>query len=390
MQHSDDNIPDIPGRPLDKEFAQILKREVGTLLSCAQPVSFSLEHIQELKEENYFVCEKSDGVRCLMLSRFNPAVKRPEIFLVSLQIDRKNEYRFLPNIYLPSPNPHAPNGFHHLTLIDGELVNDREPDGKTILRYLAFDLLSIDGRSMINKPFTSRQGHLRVNVVDQFVAWNRRKGFVPPLEIQAKVMELSYGMIHILKDQVPRLKHRSDGLIFTSVQAFYVPGTCNTMLKWKPPNENSVDFKLKIEGQGPTQLPRFCLAIWKGGDQYEIVDEMGVTPSEWRQFKSMFGPKVEARLQDRIVEVTYDVNHCPPHTWRFMRFRDDKPHANHISVLEKIRKSIVDNIDMKMLEQECPDVRLRWKEREARSKLQAVDARPVVTHPTQAASAPAP
>ncbi|KAJ9086456.1 Dcp1p-Dcp2p decapping enzyme complex alpha subunit [Entomophthora muscae] len=327
-----------------------------------------------------------------MLSRFNPACKRPETFL----IDRKNEYRLLPDIYLPSPLPESPNGFHHLTLIDGELVNDRERNGKTVLRFLAFDLLSIDGRSMINKPFTSRQGHLRTNVVEPFKAWYKKKNTIPSLEILAKVMELSYGMIHILKEQVPHLKHKSDGLIFTSVQGVYVTGTCNTMLKWKPPNENSVDFKLKIEGQGASQVPRFRLAIWKGGDNYEIVDEMGVTASEWRQFKSMYGPKVESRLQDRIVEVSWDADHCPPHSWRFMRFRDDKLHGNHVSVLEKIRKSIADNIGIEMLEQECPDIRSCWKQREAKAKMQAQAASSKSTiaqpnsHTNQTASAPAP
>lgn len=364
-----DAIPEVPGRPLNKAFATILKRQVAELFSInpekfpgAQPVSFTLEHIQELKEENYFVCEKSDGMRVLMFARFNEATGTPETFL----IDRKNDYRYLQEIHLPSPNANASTkGFHHLTIIDGELVFDREKDGSKVLRYLAFDLLCIDGRVMINRPFTSRQGHLRTNVVTPFLEYVKKNKIATPLDIQAKTMGRSYGMIHILKEEVPTLKHRSDGLIFTSVDAKYDLGTCIKMLKWKPPHENSVDFKLQIEGRGPTQPPIFHLGIWKGGDNYTTVDKMGVTSSEWRQWKSMFSPKPESRLDGRIVEVSYDPKHCPPHKWRFMRFRDDKLHANHVSVLEKIKKSIADNIDIKMLEQECPDIRQNWKDREA-------------------------
>jgi hypothetical protein len=41
-----------------------------------------------------------------------------------------------------------------------------------------------------------------------------------------------------------KLEHENDGLIFTVDECPYYPGTCFEILKWKPQEKNSVDFKL--------------------------------------------------------------------------------------------------------------------------------------------------
>ncbi len=48
------------------------------------------------------------------------------------------------------------------------------------------------------------------------------------------------------------------------------------------------------------------------------------------------------QYDDRIVEVHWDpaVGH-----WRFMRFRDDKPHGNHQSTVEGVIASIIDGVE---------------------------------------------
>lgn len=52
--------------------------------------------------------------------------------------------------------------------------------------------------------------------------------------------------------------------------------------------------------------------------------------------------KSKEQIDDRIVEV-----HWSPReeVWRMMRFRDDKPHGNHISVVENTISSISDVVD---------------------------------------------
>ena len=67
-------------------------------------------------------------------------------------------------------------------------------------------------------------------------------------------------------------------------------------LKWKPPSENSIDFKLVLRFP-PTKYdltkpdfhakPLFLLHVWCGGEgenaKYEDYDDMYVTDDEWEE-----------------------------------------------------------------------------------------------------------
>lgn len=41
------------------------------------------------------------------------------------------------------------------------------------------------------------------------------------------------------------LRHENDGIIFTVDACPYYPGTCEEIVKWKPPVLNTIDFRIK-------------------------------------------------------------------------------------------------------------------------------------------------
>jgi mRNA guanylyltransferase len=124
-------------------------------------------------------------------------------------------------------------------------------------------------------------------------------------------------------------------------------------IKWKPANENSVDFKVRLQYQHSTTIPgaidatkkpRIDLLVWQGGTDYSYFTELGITDQEWF---STFG-KNARKFDNRIIECNYDPDLQEKYQlaspWRFMRFRDDKPDGNHQSVVTNVMKSIADGV----------------------------------------------
>jgi len=64
------------------------------------------------------------------------------------------------------------------------------------------------------------------------------------------------------------------------------------------------------------------------------------------------------QYDDRVVEVHWDK---PAECWRMIRFRDDKPHGNHKSVVQKIIESIRDGVEKEALLDKSMPIRNAWK-----------------------------
>ncbi len=127
------------------------------------------------------------------------------------------------------------------------MVIDLE-DGCRIPRFLIFDLLCIDGCSIVEKPFTSRLGRLNEFIIKPYQQRMKLAKSFPssspsPFRVELKKLERSYALNRVL-DSIESLKHANDGLLFTSAVAGYRIGTCDKMLKWKPPELNSIDFRV--------------------------------------------------------------------------------------------------------------------------------------------------
>lgn len=368
--------PDLPGIAAEGELLNALQREVATLLGRdslkfpgAQPVSFSARHLLELQKDDYYVCEKSDGIRCLMyLTNDGP---QEVVYL----IDRKNDYRWVQNLHFPLTD--SQQLFHIQTIVDGELVNDTQPNGQVQLKYLVFDCLVLDGNSLMHRTLDKRLAYFRDKVYNPYAALYKKYPaeiqFLPFI-VEFKAMELGYGIEMMFKDILPNLPHGNDGLIFTCRNSPYKFGTDPHILKWKTESENSIDFLMTFtwrtidpdsddERDGITSpypdyaaMPTFNLQVLHDGQRYEPYAVMHAEPHEWEAMKARQEP-----LDDRIVECYQD----RASRWRFMRFRDDKTDANHISTVLSVIESIEDKISEKDLIATAKRIRDSWKSREA-------------------------
>jgi mRNA guanylyltransferase len=293
-------------------------------------------------------------------------------------IDRKNDYWYVPKDGLHFPIPRDMQAFHINSLIDGELVMNKKPNGGYQPTYLVFDCMVLDGHSLMSRPLDKRIAYFQDKVFKPYRELLRE---YPEEEkelhflVELKKMEFSYSVEHVFANVLPKLPHGNDGLIFTCVGTEYKPGTDPHILKWKPENENSIDFRLCLDfpliqpdevdmAEGISEpyldydaIPVCNLHVYAGdGREDPWYSTMFIDPDQWESLKSLQQP-----LDDRIVECYMD----DKKRWRYMRFRDDKTTANHTSTVESVIESITDRVTEKDLKIAAQDWKTEWKRRAA-------------------------
>jgi len=299
---------------------------------------------------SYYVCEKSDGIRYLLYSTQDRDGNEAHFL-----IDRKNNYWYIPGGNLHFPTAQDPVRFHVKTLIDGELVMDDLGGGHKEPRFLVFDCLVLDGNADLRwRPLDKRLGYFQEHIMKPYKSLFAK--FPQEMQHQAfrvdmKQMQFSYAIETMFRDVLPNLKHGNDGLVFTCRETEYRHGTDENILKWKPVEENTVDFRLSLHfpqvepdeidiASGITDAytdydsPDAHLLTFHGDkarEPYQFFAKLYITEDEWQTLKDLGDP-----LNHRIVECGLDLQG----RWRIHRFRDDKAEANYISVVNNVMESI--------------------------------------------------
>ncbi|XP_044024265.1 mRNA-capping enzyme isoform X3 [Siniperca chuatsi] len=233
----------------------------------AQPVSMDRQNLRFLEQNPYKVSWKADGTRYMMLIN-----GKNEVFM----IDRDNTIFHIANLEFPfrkDPRVHLSN-----TLLDGEMIIDKV-NGHPVPRYLIYDIIKFN---LLEGSFTSQ------------------------------------------------VSHEVDGLIFQPCGR-YKAGRCDDILKWKPPNLNSVDFRLKItKVGGEGLLPQTVGLLYVGN--YD------------RPFAKMKATKELKQYDNKIIECTFASN-----SWVFMRQRVDKSFPNSYDTAMAVCKSIQEPVTKEIL-----------------------------------------
>ena len=120
-----------------------------------------------LLEKDYFVSEKADGIRVLLYSTIVNlgSIQCPNYTPIVILIDRKNDYYKINGFGLVKNH----NTYLVDTVVDGELIYDKTSDGNQILFFLIFDALIVNGKLLLDRPYTSRLGYLRELVLKPYL-----------------------------------------------------------------------------------------------------------------------------------------------------------------------------------------------------------------------------
>ncbi|XP_024013892.1 mRNA-capping enzyme isoform X2 [Eutrema salsugineum] len=322
----------------------------------SHPVSLDRESLQLLRQRYYYATWKADGTRYMMLITVDGCYL----------IDRSFKFR---RVQMRFPCKNQTEGIsdkvHHYTLLDGEMVIDNAKDekGKARRRYLVYDMVAINGESVVERTFCERWNMAQSEVINVRNAEKHKSHCyrydLEPFGVWIKGFWLLSTVEKILKNTIPSLSHEADGLIFQGWDDPYVPRTHKGLLKWKYAEMNSVDFLFETS---------------------ENDDRGKLFLHERGKKKLMDGYSVEFRYDDsdqssyngKIVECSWDKE---KKVWVSMRVRADKTTPNDINTARKVIKSINDNITEEVLLEEIREIiRLPMYAERIQSDLRAANA----------------
>lgn len=274
--------------PVKKYIHESWKSDDPYRFPGPQPISIERRHFPILKQNMYLVCEKTDGVRYILIN--HPL--SPSVTLINRMFKTEHTCKLA--------------GFPKDTILDGELVTLK--NGK--LLYSVYDAVRVKGVDCRNMNLIERLEMARAAIKRIIKSKN------DPFEIKVKTMV----PLSELKNLPPlsEYEYETDGIVITPVNEPIRLGTHETMFKWKPLHKNTVDFMIK-----------------DGKDLY--VQDRGVPYKE-----SQLHLQNEVDLPDgTIVECEYgDIG------WKVIKVRTDKDYPNNRRTYARTCVNLQENIQL--------------------------------------------
>lgn len=311
-----------------------LKMKSCKFIGC-MPVNFSrhnIEQVQRSGETGYYLSEKTDGVRYLLIFTGTTAVfidraMKGKMFTFGNEDNNTNNVHVdtlqsLTKLIQPG------------TVLDGELVMHRKHRRPI---FIVFDIMCIGERPIFQQPFKERLLHLRQgSFKHQSVHIKQLYKFdynthILPLVIKNFVSRLQLDTLlgYVIEEKGKRVYkngemhcHCTDGIIFQP-NTPYMLGTDTKLLKWKYLDTVTIDVEFLP--------PKYDNDEWRVGcvgDDGSMVDMTRHIHLPVSQKMRLEADKLET--QAKIAEVGFD-----PETgeWYYITMRPDKIASNHISTV---------------------------------------------------------
>lgn len=218
----------------EPEMVDILKRHVLMMYGLPEdmtyfpgqlPCSLMRDDLSLLENMDYFVAEKSDGVRYLLLAMSDG------MNAYSLLIDRG--FRFYRTNIMFDQSLLKGAG----TLFDGEIVS--EPTG---LKMYVHDVVFLAGSNDI----ALQNYHVRVQTIRdvlRFYCFPSEDGEDMFQVLPKRVYHFS-DLRKLWTQDIPALAHKNDGLVFTPDALPHRGKKSKEVFKWKRPQNHTIDLQL--------------------------------------------------------------------------------------------------------------------------------------------------
>uniref|UniRef100_A0A803KTR5 mRNA guanylyltransferase n=1 Tax=Chenopodium quinoa TaxID=63459 RepID=A0A803KTR5_CHEQI len=262
--------------------------------------------LQLLRQRYYYATWKADGTRYMML--LSPDGCYP--------IDRRFKFRRM-QMRLPCRS-RTKSEFHQYTLLDGEMIIDSVSSQKQERRYLIYDLIALNGVSIIERPFSERWMMIEKEIIEprnqdrkRMLESHSKPSYrydLEPFRVRRKDFWLLSTVGKLLNEFIPNLSHEADGLIF-QIGEF-----------------GSED--LYLYDKGKKRLMEGNRVAFSDGS-----------------YSSLYSGK--------IIECSWDTRQ---NVWLYMRTRTDKLTPNEFSTYKKVMRSIDDNITQDVLLNEIGEI----------------------------------
>jgi hypothetical protein len=272
-----------------------------------QPVSIERRHFDLLKISDYVVCEKTDGVRhVLMCYKFG---NKNYTLLINRALDV-----YVIQISVPRL---AFNG----TILDGELVKTHEG----AWNFIVYDTVLVGGEDVRSENLLTRLEHVEKFI--KKIIKMKKDIFV----IKIKKMYCLSDFNSFKTEKYPNMPYETDGLVFTPVHEAVKIGTHERMFKWKPTEKNTVDFQSK-KGQSSWRL----YLQEKGKLHFASEIPFSKVNKSFEHFLK----------EDNIVECKYIEPKTGNSWWCPIGIRTDKYHPNNSRTLSRTMTNLLEDISI--------------------------------------------